>query len=60
MFFYVEKKQTYNDAIKNDELIINDVERRLKESKSLSDQEDILQILQNHVPSKLELKENTE
>jgi hypothetical protein len=40
------------DVIKSDESIINDVERRLKESRSLSDQEDILQRLQRHIPSK--------
>jgi hypothetical protein len=57
-FFYVEKKQVYNDMIKNDELVINDVERRLQESHSLSDQEEILQILQRHIPSPVELKEN--
>jgi hypothetical protein len=39
-------------------LVINDVERRIKESKSLSDQEEILQILQKNVPSKLESEEN--
>ncbi len=48
----------YDDVIKNDEMIINDVERRLKESKRLSDQEEILQILQQHIPSKYDLKEN--
>ncbi len=57
-FFYVEKKQVYNDMIKNDELVINDVERRLQESHGLSDQEEILQILQRHIPSPVELKEN--
>ncbi len=39
----------YNDVIKSDKLIINDVERRLKEGKRLSDQEEILQ---GHIPSK--------
>ncbi len=48
----------YNDVIKNDEMIINDVERRLKESKRLSDQEEILQFLQQHIPSKYDSKEN--
>jgi hypothetical protein len=43
----------YNDVIKSDELIINDVERRLKEGKRLSDQEEILQILQRHIPSEM-------
>ncbi len=43
----------YNDVIKCDELIINDVERRLKEGKRLSDQEEILQILQRHIPSEM-------
>jgi predicted DNA-binding protein YlxM (UPF0122 family) len=57
-FLSVEKKQVYDDVIKNDEMIINDVERRLKESKRLSDQEEILQILQQHIPSKYDLKEN--
>jgi hypothetical protein len=57
-FLSVEKKQVYNDVIKNDEMIINDVERRLKESKRLSDQEEILQFLQQHIPSKYDLKEN--
>jgi hypothetical protein len=57
-FLSVEKKQVYNDVIKNDEMIINDVERRLKESKRLSDQEEILQFLQQHIPSKYDSKEN--
>jgi len=57
-FLSVEKKQVYIDVIKNDEMIINDVERRLKESKRLSDQEEILQILQQHIPSKYDSKEN--
>jgi hypothetical protein len=57
-FSYLEKKQISKDAIKVDELLINDIERRLKESKSLSDQEEILQILQQNISSKLELKEN--
>jgi hypothetical protein len=46
--------------MKNDELVLNDVERRLKESKGLSDQEEILQILQKHIPSQVDLKENDE
>ena len=56
--FYLGKKQIYNDAIKTDELVLNDIERRLKESKCLSDQEEILQILQKHIPSNFEIKEN--
>ena len=57
--FYVEKKQSYIDVIKNDELIIMDIELRLNKSNNLSDQEEILQILQKHIPSKVELKDNT-
>lgn len=55
--FSIEKKQVCNDAIKADESIINDMERRLTRSKRLSDQEEILQILQQHVPSKCDSNE---
>ncbi|CAF1571881.1 unnamed protein product [Adineta steineri] len=48
---YQQKKQVYNDLIKTDQSLINDMERRLTESKTLSDQEEILQILQKHIPS---------
>lgn len=44
----------YNDAINTDELIIKDIEQRLHESKSLSDQEEILEILQRNISSKIE------
>lgn len=37
--------------MKEDELIINDIERRLMRCQYLSDQEEILEILQQHVPS---------
>jgi hypothetical protein len=45
-------------VIKTDELLLNDIERRLTDSKNLSDQEEILQILQRHIPSSVELREN--
>ena len=48
---FVEKKQVFSDAMKEDELIINDIEQRLTRCQCLSDQEEILQILQQHVPS---------
>lgn len=58
VFLCLEKKQVYNDMIKNDQLVLNDVEQRFRESKTLSDQEEILQILQKHIPSKVESEEN--
>jgi len=58
MLFFVERKQVYTDAIKTDESLLNDIERRLTDSKNLSDQEEILQILQKHIPSSVELREN--
>ncbi|CAF3527324.1 unnamed protein product [Rotaria socialis] len=48
---YQQKKQTYVDVIKIDEMIIKNIEQRLSESQNLSDQEEILQILQEHIPS---------
>lgn len=38
--------------MKDDESIIKDIERRLLRSTCLSDQEEILQSLQQHIPSK--------
>ncbi|UJR35758.1 hypothetical protein I4U23_028506 [Adineta vaga] len=55
---YQKKKQVYTDAIRTDQLLINDMEHRLNESKTLSKQEEILQILQKHIPSKIPLKDN--
>lgn len=37
--------------MKDDEMLIKDIERRLLRSTCLSDQEEILQILQRHIPS---------
>ncbi|CAF2527158.1 unnamed protein product [Rotaria sp. Silwood2] len=51
---YQQKKQICIDVIKMDESIVKDIEQRLDESKSLSDQEEILQILQQHIPSIVE------
>ncbi|CAF0755692.1 unnamed protein product [Rotaria sp. Silwood1] len=51
---YQQKKQICIDVIKMDESIIKDIEQRLNESQSLSDQEEILQILQKHIPSTAE------
>jgi hypothetical protein len=56
--FCLEKKLIYNDERISDELLINDIEQRLRESKSLSDQEEILRILQKHIPSKIDLNED--
>ncbi|CAF1247074.1 unnamed protein product [Adineta ricciae] len=55
---YQKKRQAYTDAIRDDKLLIDNMEYRLRESQTLSDQEEILQILQKHIPSKVQFKDH--
>ena len=57
--FFLGKLRENQQAVEDDRLLLTEIERRMKDSRSLSDQEEILQILQKHISTKYEFQANS-